>query len=73
MLKALVVFFSLVFACALPALGMPGDDALVAKLPKEYKSAAKVPEGPLVQATTDAVHAERGMAPQITGAAERRY
>jgi hypothetical protein len=72
MLKALVVFFSLVFACALPALGMPGDDALVAKLPKEYKSAAKVPEGPLVQATTDAVHAERGMAPQITGAAERR-
>jgi hypothetical protein len=72
MLKTLVVFFSLVLAFALPAFGAPGDDALVAKLPKEYKTALKVPQTPLVQATTDAVHAQRGMAPQITGAAERR-
>jgi hypothetical protein len=72
MLKALAIFFSVFLGFTLPGLAMPGEDALVAKLPKEYKSATKVPQSPLVQATTDAIHAQRGLAPQITGAAERR-
>jgi hypothetical protein len=54
------------------ALATPGDDLLVAKLPKDLRGAPKVPEGPLVQATTDAVKGSRSLAPQITAAAVRR-
>jgi hypothetical protein len=54
------------------ALAAPGDDLLVAKLPKDLRNAAKVPERPLVQATKDAVKGGRSLAPQITAAAVRR-
>jgi hypothetical protein len=54
------------------ALATPGDDLLVAKLPKDIRNAAKVPEGPLVQATKEAVKGSRSLAPQITAAAVRR-
>jgi hypothetical protein len=50
----------------------PGEDLLLSKLPGSYKGAAKVPQAPLVDATTRAVRADRGLAPQVTAAAVRR-
>jgi len=54
------------------AFGSPGEDLLVSKLPGSYRKMDKVPQAPLVDATTRAVTAERGLAPQITAAAVRR-
>jgi hypothetical protein len=54
------------------AFASPAEDLLVAKLPGSYKKMAKVPQAPLVEATTRAVSADRGLAPQITAAAVRR-
>jgi hypothetical protein len=54
------------------AFASPGEDLLVSKLPGSYKGAAKVPQAPLVDATTRAVKADRGLAPQVTAAAVRR-
>jgi hypothetical protein len=54
------------------AFASPGEDLLVSKLSGSYKKMAKVPQAPLVDATTRAVSADRGLAPQITAAAVRR-
>jgi hypothetical protein len=54
------------------AFASPGEDLLVSKLPGSYKKMAKVPQAPLVDATTRAVREDRGLAPQITAAAVRR-
>jgi len=54
------------------AFATPGEDLLVSKLPGSYRKAAKVPQAPLVDATTRAVRADRGLAPQVTAAAVRR-
>ena len=63
----------LVSACLLgAAFAGPGEDLLVSKLPGSYKRAVKVPQAPLVDATTKAVRADRGLAPQVTAAAVRR-
>lgn len=60
-------------ACLLgTAFASPGEDLLISKLPGSYRKMAKVPEAPLVDATTRAVRADRGLAPQITAAAVRR-
>lgn len=60
-------------ACLLgTAFANPGEDLLVSKLPGLYKRAAKVPRAALVDATTRAVTADRGLAPQVTAAAVRR-
>jgi hypothetical protein len=54
------------------AFASPGEDLLVSKLPGSYKKMAKVPQAPLVEATSRAVRADRGLAPQVTAAAARR-
>jgi hypothetical protein len=54
------------------AFASPGEDLLVSKLPGSYRKMAKVPQAPLVDATTRAVRADRGLAPQVTAAAVRR-
>jgi hypothetical protein len=41
-------------------------------MPKDFRDATKVPEGPPIQATKDAVKGSRSLAPQITAAALRR-
>jgi hypothetical protein len=72
MCKSVLSVFCLQFLLLVTALATPGDDLLVAKLPKDLRDAVKVPEGPLVQATRDAVKETRSLAPQITAAAVRR-
>jgi hypothetical protein len=72
MIKPVAFVFCLQVLLLVAALATPGDDLLVAKLPKDLRSAAKVPERPLVQATKDAVKGSRSLAPQITAAAVRR-
>jgi hypothetical protein len=72
MIKSVVSVLCLQLLLLVTALASPGDDLLVAKLPKDLQNASKVPEAPLVQATTDAVKGSRSLAPQITAAAVRR-
>jgi hypothetical protein len=72
MIKPVASVLCLQMLLLVAALATPGDDLLVAKLPKDLRNAAKVPERPLVQATKDAVKESRTLAPQITAAAVRR-
>jgi hypothetical protein len=72
MIKPVASVLCLQVLLLVAALATPGDDLLVAKLPKDLRNAAKVPEGPLVQATKDAVKGSRSLAPQITAAAAVR-
>jgi hypothetical protein len=72
MIKPVVSVLFLQALLLLGALAAPGDDSLVAKLPRDFRNAAKIPESPLVQATKDAVKESRSLAPQITAAAVRR-
>jgi hypothetical protein len=72
MIKPVASVLCLQVLLLVAALATPGDDLLVAKLPKDLRSAAKVPERPLVQATKDALKGSRSLAPQITAAAVRR-
>ena len=72
MIKPVASVLCLQVLLLVAALATSGDDLLVAKLPKDLRNVAKVPEGPLVQATKDAVKGSRSLAPQITAAAVRR-
>ena len=72
MTKLVVSICCVQFLVLVAALATPGDDLLVAKLPKELRAAAKIPQDPLVQAVTEAVKESRPMAPQITSAAVQR-
>jgi hypothetical protein len=72
MIKPVASVLCLQMLLLVAALATPGDDLLVAKLPKDLRNSAKVPERPLVQATKDAVKGSRTLAPQITAAAVRR-
>jgi hypothetical protein len=72
MIKSVVSAICLQALLLVAALASPGDDALVAKLPKDLQNAPKVAEAPLVKATTEAVRESRTLAPQITAAAVRR-
>jgi hypothetical protein len=72
MTKLVVSICCVQFLVLVAALATPGDDLLVAKLPKELRAAAKIPQAPLVQAVTEAVKESRPMAPQITRAAVQR-
>ncbi len=56
----------------LSAHATPGDDLLTSKLTGADRSATKVAEAPLVQATASSVKENRGLAPQVTAAAVRR-
>jgi hypothetical protein len=72
MTKLVVSICCVQFLVLVAALATPGDDLLVAKLPKELRAATKIPQDPLVQAVTEAVQESRPMAPQITRAAVQR-
>jgi hypothetical protein len=72
MIKSVASILCLQALFAIAALASPGDDLLIARLPKDLQNASKVPETPLVQATKEAVKGDRSLAPQITAAAVRR-
>ena len=48
MTKLVVSIFCVQFLVLVAALATPGDDLLVAKLPKELRAAAKILQAPLV-------------------------
>jgi hypothetical protein len=70
-----IVALSILWLSASSALAnpvSPGEKALTDKLPKALRSLTQVQTEPLLEAAKEAVAQNRGLAPQITGAAVRR-